>query len=310
MGESSLSREASVTDSDRLAVALRDPEARFVVFRGGDVLLETSSPIRPVLVPPTDLADLTTDHRAAVLLGTYEFGPRLALDLEDVSGSEAVENVFGGEFRSLSGIREPIESQTWALLSRARSLLTWIGSLAVCPRCGAATQGQEGGAVRLCTNAECGLIHYPRTDPTVIVRVVSGEKCLLARQPGHAPGLRSVIAGFVEPGETLENAVRREVAEEVGIFVERIVYLGSQPWPFPLNLMIAFEARARTETIHMDANELEAADWYTREGARREIDKGSLVLPSRKSIARRMIEDWLEDRDALSEEGEPPCEAG
>jgi NAD+ diphosphatase len=125
---------------------------------------------------------------------------------------------------------------------------------------------------------------------------MSGDRCLLARQPGFRPGLWSVLAGFVEPGETLEEAVGREVAEEVGIQVDRIEYLGSQPWPFPMSLMIAFEAHARDDTLRLDTEELEAADWYSRDRVRQELAEGSLLLPSLKSISRWMIDDWLEDR--------------
>lgn len=297
-GAEEIHRLASLsTDSDRVSEALRDPEARFVLFRGDDVLLKTDPPIRPALVSPGELANLTTDFRGAVFLGTHEAGPRLAIDLEEVCGRVCGRDAFLGEFQNLFGIQEPIDPQTWELLSRARALLAWNRLGAACPTCGAATKPQEGGTVRICSNATCGRIHYPRMDPTAIVRVVSDDKCLLARQPQYRPGLRSVLAGFVEPGETLEGAVRREVAEEVGIAVDRMVYLGSQPWPFPMSLMIAFEAHAQDEAIQIDRQELEAADWYTRERVQQELSTGSLVLPSKKSIARRMIEDWLEERD-------------
>ena len=108
-----------------------------------------------------------------------------------------------------------------------------------------------------------------------------------------------MIAGFVEPGESLEGTVRREVGEEVGLEVGEIRYLGSQPWPFPMSLMIAFEARALSDAIRIDGNELEAAEWYTRNGAKEEISAGRLVLPSRKSIARRMIDGWLAERACI-----------
>ena len=283
--------------ADRLDEALRDLEARFLLFRGGDVLLEREPPIQPVVVTLREITMLTIDLRSAVLLETGATALRLALDLQDV-GDEEIEHVASlGEFRGLHGIQEPIDPQTWELLSRARALLAWNRRCAICPTCGAPTEPQEGGTFRVCTGVTCGRILFPRTDPSVIVRVLSGEKCLLARKPGFAPGVRSVLAGFVEPGESLEGAVRREVAEEVGIAVERIVYLGSQPWPFPMSLMVAFEARACEERIRLDEEELEAADWYTCERVQKELVEGTLVLPSRKSIARRMIEAWLEGRD-------------
>ncbi|MFC2081869.1 NAD(+) diphosphatase [Candidatus Bipolaricaulota bacterium] len=294
MSERSATQDGNAREADRHAEWPRDPKTRFILFRGESALLEADLPIRPIRVSPAELADLGLDFRDAVHLGVYEAGPLLALDLEEAADGGSESEPLRGAFRSLRGIQDPVDRLTWELLSRARALLGWNRLYAACPACGSATTPRNGGTIRVCTNAACGRNHYPRTDATVIVRVLSGEKCLLGRQPQFAPGLRSVVAGFVEPGETLEGAVRREVDEEVGIAVERIAYLGSQPWPFPMSLMIAFEAHARDETIRIDAQELEAADWYTRERVREELAAGSLVLPSRKSIARRMIDDWLE----------------
>lgn len=280
-------------EGDQRAEWLQDPETRFVLFRGESALLEADLPIRPVLVPMVELADPRLDFANAVHLGICETGPLLALDLEEADVEGFDRESRSNAFRDLRSIQEPIDRVTWRILSRARALLAWNRFFAACPTCGSATTPQSGGTIRMCSNASCGRIHYPRTDPTVIVRIIFGEKCLLGRQRKFAPGVRSVIAGFVEPGETLEGAVRREAEEEVGIAVERITYLGSQPWPFPMNLMIAFEAHACDETIRIDAQELEAADWYTRERIQEELAAGSLVLPSPKSIARWMIEDWL-----------------
>jgi NAD+ diphosphatase len=296
MSERSALQGVGAQEEDQRAEWLRDPETRFILFCGEGALLETDPPIRPILVTPAGLTNLRPAFANAVHLGAYETGPLLALDLEEANDGGSEGDLLRGRFRGLRSIQEPVDSATWELLSRARALLAWNRLYVACPACGSATTPQNGGTIRVCSNAACGRNHYPRTDPTVIVRVVSGEKCLLGRQRQFAPGIRSVVAGFVEPGETLEGAVRREVEEEVGIAVERIAYLGSQPWPFPMNLMIAFEAHAQDETIRIDAQELEAADWYTRERIREELAAGSLVLPSRKSIARRMIDEWLENR--------------
>jgi len=285
-------------DSSFLSDALRDPTTRFIVFRGGEVLLATTHPIQPALLSALDLAELSVDLRTAILVGIYNnHEPRLALDIEQAAVDSLQSSDFSGDFHNLQAIQEPVESETWEMLSRAWALLAWNRDYATCPTCGGATEPQEGGTIRTCSNRTCGRIHYPRTDPTIIVRVISHEKCLLARQPQFRPGLKSVLAGFVEPGETLEGAVLREVQEEVGLAVDRIAYLGSQPWPFPMSLMIAFEAHALEETIQIDTRELEAADWYTRERVRQELAEGTLELPSLKSISRRMIDEWLEGRD-------------
>ncbi|MBN1857855.1 NAD(+) diphosphatase [Candidatus Bipolaricaulota bacterium] len=270
----------------------RDP--RFILFCGDGVVLESGLPIRPRWFRPHELAGLTLDERTGIDLGADDLGPRMALDLSGMEEAEQALGLSQGAFRSLKAIQEPIDPCTWRILSRAQALLIWNQQSAICPACGAATESQGGGTLRVCTDPGCARIHYPRTDPSVIVRVVSGERCLLARQPKFRAGLKSVLAGFVEPGETLEEAVRREVAEEVGIVVDRIEYLASQPWPFPMNLMIAFQAHARDEEIALDSDELEIAEWYTRERAERELAEGALILPSRKSISRWMIDEWLD----------------
>ncbi|MBU0596077.1 NAD(+) diphosphatase [Candidatus Bipolaricaulota bacterium] len=295
MSEESGLQDRDAQEVDRRDEWLRDPQTRFILFRGDRALLETDLPIRPVLITPAEAASQRLDFRDAVHLGVYEAGPLLTVDLGEAADEACEEDLLRGTFRRLRTIQEPVDHATWELLSRASALLAWNRQYAACPVCGSVTIAQNGGTLRVCSNAACGRDHHPRTDPTVIVRVVSGEKCLLGRQPQFAPGLRSVIAGFVEPGETLEGAVRREVEEEVGIVVERVAYLGSQPWPFPMNLMIAFEAHAEDEAIRIDTQELEAADWYTRDRVKEEVSAGALVLPSRKSIARWMIDTWLED---------------
>lgn len=285
--------QAPTPSSDRdemLRAALGHPEARVLLFRGEEALLETEGPVRPVLVHPRDL-DGALDR--AVLLGDDGGRPRLALDVEDGDPRSATSRT-SGTFRSLHGLQQPIEPDTWSLLARGRALLAWHRSHRMCSVCGAPTRPQQAGMIRVCSSPTCERIHHPRTDPSVIVRVIRGERCLLARQPRFPPGRRSVLAGFVEPGETLEDAVRREVREEVGLEVGRVTYLGSQPWPFPMSLMIAFEAEARTDAIHLDDEELEAADWYTRDQVRREVNAGALILPSLKSISRRMIDEWLD----------------
>lgn len=150
---------------------------------------------------------------------------------------------------------------------------------------------EQAGHVRRCSNADCALEHF-RTDPAVIMLVHDDEKCLLATHQRIKSGMYSTLAGFVEPGETLEQAVKREVMEETGIQVGAVEYAGSQPWPFPTSLMLGFYATAETYDINIDPNELSDAQWFTRDDllAFRNIGK---LLPSRDSIARNMIEAWL-----------------
>lgn len=171
-------------------------------------------------------------------------------------------------------------------------LVGWHRRARFCPVCGSATVAVNGGAARSCSS--CGLEDYPRSDPAVIVAVVDAEgRLLLARQPSWPAGRYSVLAGFTEVGESLEQTVHREIAEEAGITVGEISYLGSQPWPFPRSLMVAFTARATQTALRPAPGEIEDAAWYTRDELRVAMAQGRVELPSETSIARRMIEAWL-----------------
>jgi NAD+ diphosphatase len=293
--------EARRADPHVLAMALVDPESRFVLFCGDRAFLRHRM-IDPVVCTGEQVRGLGTRIGDAVLLGYDAKTAWFALDIGDRDRTERDERgaderlLRRGEFVELRSIQEPVDVGAWALLSQARALLAWNRAQAHCPACGAPTIARAGGHLRVCSDSGCGRIQFPRTDPAIIVRVLFEDRCLLARQPRFHANLRSVIAGFVEPGESLEGGVRREVSEEIGVEVGDVRYLGSQPWPFPMSLMVAFEARAQSGDIRIDEDELEAADWYTRDCALREIGEGRLVLPSRKSIARRMIDGWLEGR--------------
>jgi NAD+ diphosphatase len=285
----------TVAPCNTLEQALRHPDARFLLFQGERVLLERDLPIQPAWISCPDLTKLGLEPLMSVDLGIDAGAPRMALEVLDADGSAAKTLSALGEFQSLRDIQAPIAARTWRTLARARALLSWNLNYGFCPSCGAVSLPEKGGAMRTCTNTDCGRPIFARTDPSVIVRITLGERLLLARQPRFRPGLWSVLAGFVEPGETLEEAVRREVGEEVGLAVDHIHYLGSQPWPFPMNLMAAFEARALDATLRLDAQELEEARWYTREQMRQGLDDGSLLLPSQKSISHWMIKDWLDE---------------
>ena len=169
---------------------------------------------------------------------------------------------------------------------------TWHAGERFCGRCGSLTRVVAGGQSRLCTG--CGRESYPRTDPAVIVAILDPDgRLLLGRQPSWAPGRVSVFAGFVEMGESLEQAVHREMAEEVGLDLAGITYLGSQPWPFPRSLMVGFLAHASRTDVTAAEGEIELARWFTVPGLREAMASGEVTLPPHTSIARRMIESWL-----------------
>lgn len=178
-----------------------------------------------------------------------------------------------------------------SLLVHALALAEWHRAHRYCPRCGSPLDVAAAGHVLTCTG--CGRQQFPRTDPAVIMLVIDGDdRALLGRQPRWPEGRFSTLAGFVDPGESLEDAVRREVAEEVGIEVGAVRYLGNQPWPFPASLMVGFFAEAESTEIHVDDDEIAEARWFTRDQMREQAEAGTLLLPGAISISRTLIETW------------------
>lgn len=193
---------------------------------------------------------------------------------------------------SLREIGADLDGRDAMLATQAVALTNWHATHLHCPRCGAPTEQVSAGHVRRCPVD--GSDHFPRTDPAVIMRVCDAAgRCLLARSPRWPVGRRSVLAGFVEPGESIEQAVRREVAEEVGVEVTGVRYWGSQPWPFPASLMLACTAQATGSHLTVDPRELAEAGWYSRSQLRADVATGAVTLPPRLSIARRLVDAWL-----------------
>ncbi len=185
-----------------------------------------------------------------------------------------------------------------ARLAYARGLAFWHQRHRFCGACGAPTVAEQAGHVRRCVNPDCGISHFPRTDPAMIVLITDGDRALLGRQAAWPAGMYSCLAGFVEPGESLEQAVRREVLEEAGITLSAVRYHSSQPWPFPASLMIGFRADAASTEIRIDPAELEDARWFTRQQVRTPWPDGTSVLsPRTDSIARHLIDAWLAEGD-------------
>lgn len=259
----------------RNAEALRRLRAagstRFLHVRAGEVRVESQSPLLPV-DPGGELAYLGT--------------------ADDVSYFSTIcSESDTGDFQSLRAIGAVVSDLEAGLAVTAVALDQWHRTHQHCPRCGAATEPAEGGWIRRCPAD--GTEHFPRTDPAVIVAIFDAEdRLLLARQRIWQEGFYSVVAGFVEPGESSEAAVAREVLEEVGLVVHDVNYLASQPWPFPASLMLAFEARAEGDPV-VDGEEIAEAAWFSRDELRAACESGKVRLPSAVSIAHRMIEQWL-----------------
>ena len=182
-----------------------------------------------------------------------------------------------------------------ALMAYARGMMHWHRAHLYCGRCGHATEPRQAGHVRYCTNADCAAPAFPRTDPAVIMLIHHGEYALLGRQAVWPPGMHSVLAGFVEPGESLEDAVAREVMEEAGVEIDETEYHSSQPWPFPASIMLGFGARAKSMELNIDTDELESGRWYHRDEILASPEDETFRLPRRDSISYRLIRDWLSE---------------
>jgi NAD+ diphosphatase len=197
-----------------------------------------------------------------------------------------------GEFQDLQYLGSTLPADEANLAAYACGLSLWHVSQQFCGQCGSSARSDRGGNSRRCMNADCDRVIFPRVDPAIIVLVTDGERCLLGRQAGWPAGRYSTIAGFVEPGESLEDAVRREVFEETNIRVGDVRYDSSQPWPFPSSLMLGFVAEVDSpiaQEVRLNDGELEDAAWFTRQ----ELCSGLFKLPSRISIARRLVDGWL-----------------
>ena len=292
---SSLDRAAHLRrDAAWMAARLADPASRVVPFWRGRSLVrwegERAVAVQLALAEMAELEELASPE-SVVLLGVAEERAHFALDLSGFEEEEARRRLGGaGELVDLKMVGSVLAGEEAALLAYVRGLLHWHGRHGFCGVCGAPTASREGGHVRRCTG--CGADHFPRTDAAVIMLVTDGERCLLGHQTAWPERVYSTLAGFLEPGESLEEAVAREVWEEAGIQVADVAYHSSQPWPFPASIMLGFTARAATTAIHLHDGELADARWFDRAEL---ADRATrpIQLPSRHSIAYRLIKDWL-----------------
>ena len=240
----------------------------------------------------SDVEKLLEPGETPIFLGLQNGAACFTCDLSHHELDAIPHQTEAGEFADIRQIGGQLGQADAALLAFARAMVHWHRTHRFCGRCGSHTLPAQGGHVRRCTNPACGQEAYPRTDPAVIMLVTAGDHCLLGRQAVWTSGMYSTLAGFVEPGETPEEAVAREVMEETGIKVTELSYHSSQPWPFPGSLMIGFHAIGIREEPRVDTHELEAAGWFTRKDLRAFPERG-MSLPRPISIARRLIEDWL-----------------
>ena len=274
-------------DTDWLNEALLHRDTRFVPV-WGDHCLVGGDPLHLKLLERHQVLHLLDEHNR-IFLGLFRGDPAFAIAM-NADGTPP----FGelGEFQDLRYLGTVLPADEANLAAHARGLVLWHASQQFCGHCGSSARPDTGGNSRRCLNTECDREIFPRVDPAIIVLVADGERCLLGRQTGWPEGRYSTVAGFVEPGESLEDAVRREVFEETNIRVGAVRYDSSQPWPFPSSLMLGFVAEADasvTQEIRLNDGELEDAAWFTRE----ELRSGFPKLPFRISIARRLVDGWL-----------------
>lgn len=271
-------------DPDWLITALRGDDSSFVAV-WGDKCLASGEPFHAVLLDRHDIGDYLQEQEA-IFLGKFRGKPAFAIGIDGDTPAP-----FGdlGDFHDLRYLGSVLPPDEANLVAHARALVLWHRTQKYCGRCGSPSTAESGGNSRICSNPRCGAVLFPRVDPAIIVLVSRRDLCLLGRQPSWPEGRYSTIAGFVEPGESLEDAVRREIKEETNILADNIRYHSSQPWPFPSSLMLGFTAEALSEDILLNDGELEDAQWYSR----KQLRSGFPKLPPRVSISRRLIDDWL-----------------
>jgi NAD+ diphosphatase len=260
----------------------------YLPVQGSRNLVRTGHAPQPALLGPAELAELGISHECAILLGTR--GERL---LFAVAVGEEVEAPPESAFFGLRHLAGQVSRDDAGLLAYARAMVLWHANHQFCSRCGSATRAVDSGHARVCGAQDCGVRHFPRVDPAVIVLVARDDLCLLGRQPGWPEGRYSTIAGFVEPGESLEDAVVREVYEETGIRSVDARYHSSQPWPFPSSLMLGYTATAIDADISLVDGELEDARWVSRD----DMAEGRILLPTPMSIAYALVRDWYNGCD-------------
>ncbi len=296
-------RADRIRKDDSMVAKLWESEEALVVpyFRGKMPVHKDGStdqlaslvPSRSIGAPPS----------TPVLLGLIDSTPYFAVDFSNFDSLALRGLPSGSELEDLRTTGPVLSQRDGAMLAYTRAMMHWHTEAIYCSRCGHANTAVNAGHMRLCSNIACGHQTFPRTDPAVIMLIVDTpilnepERCLLGRNTGWPKGVYSTLAGFVEPGETLENAVRREVMEEAGVVVGDVNYAASQPWPFPQSIMLGFRGRAITTEINRDPTELSDARWFSKDELKSFGDWGDtryeLQLPRPDSIARHLIDQWM-----------------
>ncbi len=294
-----LDRVAELRDKSAWIVEqARSPQARYLLLDGaGEAFLHRD---RDALrwLDANEREQWLGDLRASLLGMAYE-RPHFLLVADDPARMGELEHALDARRMSLRSAGLQLAADEASLFAYAKGLSHWQRETRFCTHCGAPLLLVAAGHRAQCTNAECARLHFPRTDAAVIMLVEHDGACLLGRQAGWPPGRYSTLAGFVEPGEALEDAVRREVAEEAGVIVDQVRYHSSQPWPMPASLMVGFIATAVSRQIRMRDHELEDARWFTPAQIVDGIADGSFLPSTRLSVSYQLLAHWLRQRAGL-----------
>ncbi|MTJ05413.1 MAG: NAD(+) diphosphatase [Sediminimonas qiaohouensis] len=312
-GGSALNRAAELRgDADALARAARDRAAHAILLWRGKPLMHGGGPDQGLVRLPMDHPVLAEAEGAPVLLGLEGDAPVFAQDIsswQPPTGQEVPGDGFRDTtrqshpglppeqvFTELRSVMSHLQPRDAELAATARALFGWHRTHRYCAICAAQSVPDQGGWQRVCPS--CGAHHFPRTDPVVIMLITHGNSVLVGRSHGWPEGMYSLLAGFVEPGETIEAAVRREVMEEAGVEVGRVEYLASQPWPFPSSLMFGCRGEAQQTDLRIDPVELDDAMWVTREQMMEAFaGRHPVLAPARKgAIAHFILRNWLADK--------------
>jgi NAD+ diphosphatase len=286
-----LDRRAELrNDPGWVAAARGDPATRFLLGHGASQLVTGGASVEIAFLDAGHELVAAARDEELTLLGWFRGARCVLIELRDPDTAR-LSLPADAQLRELRPLAPLLPPDSASLLAYARALALWKARHRHCGVCGAPNLPARAGHVMRCSREGCGTENFPRLDPAIIVLVTdaSGERALLGRQASWAPGRYSTIAGFVEPGESLEDAVIREVEEETGVHVGDVHYVASQPWPFPSSLMLGFRAVARTHDITLRDGELEDARWFTRA----DLAAGSPALPPAGAISARLIDAWF-----------------
>lgn len=272
-------------DPGALATALGEAGARVVPIWGSDTLIREGETAHALLLTPEECLEHLDGPDQLILLGRFRGAPLFVADLTHAPATHG-----GGQVLDLRMAGNLLDFNEAGMLAYARGMVFWKRRHRHCGSCGAAALPEQAGHVMRCSDGACGAAWFPRVDPAIIVLVTDGERALLGRQASWPAGRYSTLAGFVEPGESLEDTVHREVFEESGIRLAGIEYHSSQPWPFPSSLMLGFTAVAASTEVCVDNDELEDARWFGRD----DIAAGTVVLPPPTSVSFQLIASWFD----------------